>query len=90
MKRTKFTVLVYEEREDDGGGYWATVAELPGCFTSGETIDEIKENIRDAIEAYIESIVLTDDELPRSVFAKFEVGVDVARTVAAMKADLTR
>jgi predicted RNase H-like HicB family nuclease len=47
-----YTVLVYQDEED--GGYWATVAELPGCFTQGETIDEIRTNIIDAIECHLE------------------------------------
>jgi predicted RNase H-like HicB family nuclease len=50
-----YTVLVYEDEED--GGYWATVAELPGCFTQGETIDEVRTNIVDAIECYLEDSV---------------------------------
>jgi len=42
---TTYTVLVYEADEDEGG-YWATVAELPGCGTTGETMDEIEETSR--------------------------------------------
>lgn len=47
-----YTVLVYQDQED--GGYWATVAELPGCYTQGETLDEVRENIVDAIECHLE------------------------------------
>jgi predicted RNase H-like HicB family nuclease len=27
---------------------------LPGCFSQGETIEKTKENIREAIEAYLD------------------------------------
>ena len=32
------------------GGFWAEVPTIPGCATQGETIDELRENLRDAIE----------------------------------------
>ena len=50
--KMNYTVLVYQAEEQ--GGYWATVAELPGCYTQGETLDEIRENIVDAIQCHLE------------------------------------
>jgi predicted RNase H-like HicB family nuclease len=35
------------------GGYWAEVPALPGCFSQGETMDEIRANIREAIEGWL-------------------------------------
>lgn len=70
----KYTVLVYEA-EPDEGGYWAKVAELPGCVTQGDTIEEIRENVVDAIEEYLHAqSVMGDDEPPR-VAEKFEVSI---------------
>jgi len=47
---------VYEEvSEQDGGGYVAYVEELPGAITEGETLDEARENLRDAIEVLLEA-----------------------------------
>jgi predicted RNase H-like HicB family nuclease len=34
-----YTLLVYEGEKE--GGYWAEVAELSGCYTSGDTLDEL-------------------------------------------------
>lgn len=31
------------------GGYWAEVPALPGCFTEGETREELLANIKEAI-----------------------------------------
>lgn len=32
------------------GAYWAEVAELPGCFASGATLDELTEALRESIQ----------------------------------------
>ena len=38
----------------DEGGYTVYVPSLPGCISEGETLDEALENIREAIELYLE------------------------------------
>ena len=35
------------------GGYWAEVPSLPGCLTQGETLDELKANLHEAIELWL-------------------------------------
>jgi antitoxin HicB len=52
----RYTVIVHEEPEEDGGGYWAEVEELPGCFGSGETLDELERDVRDAIDSHIAAL----------------------------------
>ena len=47
--------LVVIERASDGS-YSAYVPDLPGCTTSGETMDEVRRNIKDAVDSYIESL----------------------------------
>jgi predicted RNase H-like HicB family nuclease len=37
----------------DEGGYWAEVPALPGCVSQGETIDDVRANIREAIEGWL-------------------------------------
>ena len=44
-------VVIHKAEE---GGYWAEVPALRGCFSQGETIDEIKSNIKEAIELYLD------------------------------------
>jgi predicted RNase H-like HicB family nuclease len=39
---------------DPAGGYWAEVPSMPGCVSQGETMDELRANIREAIELYLE------------------------------------
>ena len=40
--------------EDAQGGFWAEVPALPGCYSQGETIDELKTNVREAITGVLE------------------------------------
>jgi predicted RNase H-like HicB family nuclease len=39
---------------DEGGGFLATVPDLPGCMSDGETPEEALANIQDAVAAWIE------------------------------------
>ena len=48
----KYIVLVHEDRE--AGGYWGECPELPGCFSQGETIDELMERMKEAAELYLD------------------------------------
>ncbi len=43
----KLKVVIHEAEE---GGYWAQVPSIPGCATQGETIEELIENLYDAVE----------------------------------------
>lgn len=38
---------------DEDGSFWAEVEQLPGCFASGLTIDEVQENLIEAIGLYL-------------------------------------
>jgi predicted RNase H-like HicB family nuclease len=39
--------------EPDAGGYSASIPSLPGCHTQGETLDEIRTNLREAAEGWL-------------------------------------
>lgn len=54
----KFDVVLHKE----GNGYWAEVPALKGCFTQGETIEEIQENIKDAINAWFSVDIPNDGD----------------------------
>ncbi len=45
----------------DQGGYTAFVPALPGCISEGDTLEEARQNIREAIELYLEPI---DEPIP--------------------------
>lgn len=46
----KFEVTVHEE---DDGSYWSEVKELPGCFASGFSLDEVLEATYDAMQLWL-------------------------------------
>jgi len=48
---TKYAVVIHE---DPDGGFWGEVPALPGCYSQGETVDELMENIREAIAGVLE------------------------------------
>jgi predicted RNase H-like HicB family nuclease len=58
MTTYHFTVVI----EPDEEGFHAYVPALPGCHTFGETIDETRANIVEAMELHIEGM-LEDGEL---------------------------
>ncbi len=35
------------------GGYWAEVPALPGCITEGDTLEEVTQNLQDAVEGWL-------------------------------------
>ena len=37
------------------GGFWAEVPALPGCFTQGESLEEVRENLREAVAGWLEA-----------------------------------
>ena len=55
MKKYTFSVLI--EKDEDGEGFIATVPELKGCHTQGDTITELVANIKEAIELCLEVAV---------------------------------
>ena len=58
--------------EDETGGYIVFVPALPGCHTQGDTLEELIENIKEAIELYLET--LTKDE-KKDVLQQRVVGI---------------
>ena len=43
----KLTIVVHDAEE---GGYWAEVPAIAGCVSQGDSIGELLENVREAIE----------------------------------------
>jgi predicted RNase H-like HicB family nuclease len=42
-------------RSEVSGGFSAEVPALPGCFTEGETLEELRENLREAAEGWLKA-----------------------------------
>ena len=59
MNTYKFSVVV----EKDKDGYFAFCPELDGCYTQGDTYEEVLENIKDAIHLHIEDRIDDGEEI---------------------------
>ena len=62
MSTYKFSVVIEKDRD----GYFAFCPELQGCYTQGETYEEVLENIRDAISLHIEDRTQSGEEIHQS------------------------
>ncbi len=54
MADLRYPVIVSPLSEEDGGGFLATVPDLPGCMSDGDTPAEAFENVQDAIEEWLD------------------------------------
>jgi len=54
MPKLDYPVLIEPLPPEDGSGFVATVPDLPGCMSDGETPEEALANVRDAVAAWIE------------------------------------
>ena len=57
------TLTAVVRPEPDAGGYSASIPALPGCHTQGETLDEVRANLREAAEGWLAAA--HDDALAR-------------------------
>lgn len=55
MSKLEYSVVVEPLSQEDGGGFVATVPDLPGCMSDGETPEEALANVQDAIAVWIEA-----------------------------------
>ncbi len=55
----RFKVVL--EEDEEVGGFVVSCPSLPGCFSQGDSIEEALENIKEAIQACLES--LAEDEI---------------------------
>ena len=53
--------VVIEKGEESYGAY---VPDLPGCVAAGETLDEVKALIQEAIEFHIEGLKESGETIP--------------------------
>ena len=54
--------IVIEKTET---GFSAYVPDLPGCMTVGDTVEQTREYIREAVELYIEQLKSDGKSIPK-------------------------
>ncbi len=75
--RLKYSV-VYERTPNNFSAY---VPELPGCISTGQTWDEIREMIREAISYHIEDLMEQGDHVPEP---RMSIGDAMAHHIASL------
>jgi len=65
VKRKRRKILSYSVfyEQVPEGGYVAFVPALPGCHTQGETLEETEDNVKEAIELYLDSLRANGDSV---------------------------
>ena len=67
----KFKVLI---QQDEDGRFNASCPELEGCYSFGNTIEEAKKNIREAIQLYL-------DDMPEEEISSIRLKVEIAEVI---------
>ena len=67
MKTDRFAIVVEKDEE----GYFAYCPELQGCYTQGDTFEEVMANIRDAIKLHVEDRLASDEPIATSETISF-------------------
>jgi predicted RNase H-like HicB family nuclease len=73
MRNLTYRVII---EPDEKGTYHAYVPALRGCHTWGESLEEARENIKDAMDVYIRSLVADGQEVPE------DKGVELFETIS--------
>ena len=60
----RFRVVI---EQDEDGRFSANCPTLPGCWSQGDTREEAKANIADAVEGYLASLKKHGDPIPPSI-----------------------
>ena len=65
--------------EDETGGYVAIVPALPGCHTQGDTLAEVMENVKEAIDLYVETLTASEKQ---DLLKQRVVGIQKVKAIA--------
>ncbi len=60
-KKMKVTIII----EKDEYGYYAFCPELPGCHSQGDSTEEALENVKEAVDLYLETLSQRKDPSSR-------------------------
>ncbi|MBC7113872.1 MAG: type II toxin-antitoxin system HicB family antitoxin [Candidatus Methanomethyliales bacterium] len=72
----EFDVVIVE---DESGGYVAFVPALPGCHSQGDTLQELMDNVKEAMELYLETL---SEEEKKELLHQKVVGIQKVKALA--------
>lgn len=63
MKFYTFKIVI-EPEEQKNGGYYAYSPDLPGCYSNGASVEQTRENMKEAIEQHLEVLLEQKRKIP--------------------------
>jgi predicted RNase H-like HicB family nuclease len=79
LKFYSFTIVIEPEESPDEG-YYAYSPQLPGCYSNGRTIEETRQNMREAIQQHLGVLLERDEPVPQAtgpILEEISIGVPV-------------
>lgn len=67
--------VIFEQAENNWAAY---VPDLPGCITTGSTLEETERNIREAIEGHLQTLREFGDPIPHPTTVARDVEIQPA------------
>ncbi len=64
----KYRIII---EQDEDGIFCAEAPALPGCVSQGQTRAEAIQNIKEAIELYLESLKTHDEPVPPPIYEEY-------------------
>lgn len=65
-----YTVVFHPAEE---GGFWVSVPALPGCFSQGDTFEEARQNVAEAIRCHVDGLVKDGEPVPTEEHAPLQI-----------------
>lgn len=62
MQNIEYKAVI--QKDEENKSYWAYCPDLPGCNSIGDTLEEVKENIKEAILGYLEVVLSMKKDIP--------------------------
>jgi predicted RNase H-like HicB family nuclease len=70
---TRRYLVIYENGPDNMSGF---APDVPGCASTGHSLDEMRTNLREALEFHLEGLALDGQPAPPAVTRMAEVPED--------------
>jgi predicted RNase H-like HicB family nuclease len=71
----RYTILI----ENGENNYSAYAPDVPGCAATGKTLEEVKEQMKGALEFHFEGMMLDREPVPKPTIRCCYIDVDVTR-----------
>ena len=77
-----YQMRIFADVTTDGEpGYYATIPELPGCVSDGDTVEEAKQNLQSAKVGFIYFLLEDKLEVPDPQYFESHVSIDLSEYI---------